>query len=107
MVVVAEEEDEGQEQGKVLAELPALMGRQNDEVGALLAEYNDVVRKEFGRARYIYHDIDTGNEKPIRTCPYRLAPAWRNQLREEVRVLQESGPVVPSTSPLSSPKVPV
>ena len=41
MVVVAEEEDEGQEQGKVLAELPALMGRQNDEVGALLAEYND------------------------------------------------------------------
>ena len=107
MVVVAEEEDEGQEQGKVLAELPALMGRQNDEVGALLAEYNDVVRQEVGRARDICHEIDTGNEKPIRTCPYRLAPAWRDQLREEIRVLQESGTVVPSTSPWSSPMVPV
>ena len=107
MVVVAEEEDEGQEQGKLLAELPALMGRQNDEVGALLAECNDVVRQEVGRARDICHEIDTGNEKPIRTCPYRLAPAWRDQLREEVRVLQESGRVVPSTSPWSSPMVPV
>ena len=37
MVVVAEEEDEVQEQGKVLAELPALAGRQVDEVGGLLA----------------------------------------------------------------------
>ena len=77
MVVVAEEEDEGQERGKVLAELPALAGRQIDKVGGLLAEYNDVVRQEVGRARDICHEIDTGNEKPIRTCPYRLAPAWR------------------------------
>ena len=107
MVVVAEEEDGSQEQGKALAELPALMGRQNDEVGALLAEYNDVVRQEVGRARDICHEIDTGNEKPIRTFPYRLAPAWRDQLREEVRVLQGSGTVVPSTSPWSSPMVPV
>ena len=107
MVVVAEEEDEGLEQGKVLAELPALMGRQNDEVGALLSEYNDVVRQKVGRARDICHEIDTGNEKPIRTCPYRLAPAWRDQLRDEVRVLQESGTVVPPTSPWSSPMVPV
>ena len=38
-VVVAEKEDEGQDQGKALAELPALTGRQNDEVGALQAEY--------------------------------------------------------------------
>ena len=103
MVVVAEEEDEGQEQGKVLAELPALTGRQNDEVGALLAEYNNVVRQEVGRAMDICHEIDTGNEKPIRTCPYRLAPAWREQLREEVRVLQESGTVMPSTSPCPHP----
>ena len=92
---------------KVLAELPALTGRQNDEVGALLAEYNDVVRQEVGRARDICHAIDTGNEKPIRTCLYRLAPAWRDQLSEEARVLQESGTGVPSTSPWSSPMVPV
>ena len=107
MVVVAEEEDEGQEQGKVLEELPALTGRQNDEVGSLIAEYNDVVRKEVGRARDICHKIDTGNEKSIRTCPYRSAPAWRDQLREEVRVLQESSTVVQSPSPWSSHMVPV
>ncbi len=76
-------------------------------MGALLAEYNDVSRQKVGRARDICHEIDTGNEKPIRTCPYRLALAWRDQLREEVQVLQESGTVVPSTSPWSSPMVPV
>ena len=107
MLIVDEEEDEGQGKCKVLAELPALMGRQNDEVRDLLAEYNDVVRQEVGRARDICHEIDTGNEKPIRSCPYRLVPAWRDQLREEVRVLQESGTVVPSTSPWSSPMVQV
>ena len=37
MVIVAEEENEGQEQNKVLAELPVLTGRQNGE--ALPDEY--------------------------------------------------------------------
>ena len=32
MVIVAEEEDEGQEQGKLLTELPTMTGWQNGEV---------------------------------------------------------------------------
>ena len=88
--------------------MPALTGRQNGEVKALLDKYNDIIRLEVDRARDTDHEIDTGNEKPIiRACPYRLAQAWRNQLRDEARVLQEAGTVVPSTSPWSSPMVTV
>ena len=53
------------------------------------------------------HPIDTANQAPIRTPPYRLAPAWRDQLRGEIRTLLEADIIKPSLSPWSSPMVPV
>ena len=53
------------------------------------------------------HPINTGEQAPIRSAPHRLAPAWRDKLKEEVRTLLETGIVKPSLSPWSSPMVPV
>ena len=51
--------------------------------------------------------IDTANQAPSMSVPYRLAPAWRDQLREEVRTLLEADIIKPSHSPWSSSMVPV
>lgn len=51
--------------------------------------------------------VSTTSQAPIRSTPYRLAPAWREQLREEIRTLLEADILKPSHSPWSSPMVPI
>ena len=55
----------------------------------------------------VEHCIDTGDARPIRSIPYRLCPAWREQVRAELRELSEGGVTETSTSPWSSPIVPI
>ncbi len=49
------------------------------------------------------HGIDTGEHTPIRSVPYRLAPAWKEQLRLKVLFLLQQGIARPSLSPWSKP----
>ena len=73
----------------------------------LLDEYDDVVCQKIGTVEGTAHNIETGEHGSVRSAPYRLAPAWRDQLREEVRTLHEQGILKTSLSSWSSPMVPV
>ena len=55
----------------------------------------------------LVHDINTEGHDPSWTHPHRIAPVWREPLKEEVKSLLEKGIVRPSNSPWSSPVVPV
>jgi len=108
-VVVADEED-GENVGpsrNIALAKPDLTPSQQDQLQALLAEYQDVVCSQIGHMQGTEHSIDTGDQQPIRSMPYRLAPAWREQLKEEIRSLLDAGILKPSNSPWSSPMVPV
>ena len=49
----------------------------------------------------------TRESKPSRSVPYRIAPSWRAELKEEIQSLVRDGILVPSKSPWSFPMVPV
>ena len=107
-VVVADEESESLDTpGRVALSKPQLTSAQDKQMESLLNKYTDVICSEVGVVPTAKHLIDTGNQTPIRSVPYRLAPAWRDQLRREICTLLESGIIKPSTSPWSSPMVPV
>ena len=55
----------------------------------------------------VKHRVETGETKPTRVPPHRLATYWRDQLREEIKDLVEKGILRHSKSPWSSPMVPV
>ena len=42
----------------------------------------------------------------MKTAPYHLAPAWKDQLQAEVKEFAKAGIIRPSTSPWSSPIIP-
>lgn len=60
-----------------------------------------------GRVDFLRHAINTKDSPPLKTAPYRLAPAWKDQLKAEVKDLAEAGIIQSSTSPWSSPIIPV
>ena len=72
-----------------------------------MLEQGEVVCTKLGRATDNCHTINTGMSQPLRTCPYRLAPAWKDQLREEVHTLVEAGTLKLFLSPWSCPMVQV
>ena len=49
------------------------------------------------------HKIDTGEHQSIHTPPYRLSPAWHQQ----VKTLLQGGTIEHCTGPWSSPMVPI
>ena len=96
----------------------------DEEVGTrLLGKYEDFdeeevvqgLREEFpevfsdlpGRTNACKLTIDTGEEAPRRSHPYRVPNRLKEGVRAEVEKLVEMGIVVPSTSPWASPVVPV
>ena len=86
-VVVADEESESLDiPGRVALTKPQLTSAQDKQIGFLLNKYTDVIMicSEVGMVLTTKHWIDTGNQTPIRSVPYRLAPAWRDQLRREI-----------------------
>ena len=51
--------------------------------------------------------INTEAHDPVWRPPHRIAPVWREPLKDEVRSWLERGIIRPSNSPWSSPVVPV
>ncbi|XP_068240406.1 uncharacterized protein [Palaemon carinicauda] len=58
-----------------------------------------------GRKNVLYHDVDVGDAKPIKQCPYRLNPVKKKIVQEEVRYMLDHDLIKPSCSPWSSPVV--
>ena len=57
------------------------------------------------RNQCIQHRVKPTDDTPIRCKPYPLLYAMREEVRNEVVSMQETGVVIPSTSPYASPIV--
>ena len=84
-VVVADESERTTDPvGKVKMGVPVLSNIQQTQLQEIKDEFPDVVTKELGMAKHGVHEIDTGESKPIRLIPYRIAPGWRAELKDEI-----------------------
>ena len=104
-VVVAEEDEDEHTTGPGPSDSNLDM-EQKAELDTLLNSFSDVINTTPGRASLVEHVINTSNSPPLRTAPYRLAPAWKDQLQAEIHDLLAAGIIRPSLSPWSSPIIP-
>ena len=68
---------------------------------------NLVMQSQLGSVKGKAYVILTDGFPPVRSVPYRIAPGWRQDLKEEIQQLVREGILVPSKSARSSPMVPV
>ena len=96
-----EETDKEKERNDELTE------SQKKQLDKLLQKHSKVLSTTPGRTTLLQHTIDTGDSRPIRCVPYRIAHAWIDKLKMEIETLLKQGIIEHSTSPWSSPVLPV
>ena len=75
---------------------------------SLINEYRDnfaTSPEELGRTGLVTHNIDTGDQPPIRQRPYRVSHQQRTIIEEHVTDMLNRGIIQPSVSPCASPVV--
>ena len=80
---------------------------QRAEIEQLLTEFSDRLDGSLGEGVGLSHEIDTGDHVPVWSHPHRIAPAWKQPLKDGDQSWLEQGSTNPSSSPWSSPVVPV
>ena len=83
-----------------------LDGPQLTQLTALIAEYRDIFAlkpEELGRTGLVQHRIDTGDNPPVRQCPYRVSDTQCGIIEEHVDDILNRGIIQPRTSPWASP----
>ena len=105
-VIVADEEEELHETRDTNPS-KTLSSQQTKELEQLSLEYKDRLNGELGEGVGLEHAINTATDNPVWTPPHRIAPAWKEPLREEIKTLLKQGIIRPSNSPWSSPVFPV
>ncbi|XP_066940971.1 uncharacterized protein [Macrobrachium rosenbergii] len=94
---------------EILNNLPFKFQHLNEEKSSslikLINKYKDLFKDTPGRTTILEHDVDIGEAKPIKQCPYRPNPTKRDIVKEEVKYMLENDLIVPSCSPWSSPVV--
>ena len=78
---------------------------QQQEITALLTEFQDVLTDLPGTTLLCEHDIKLTSNDPIRRRPYALPHALQDTVKKEVEAMLKMGVVEPSTSPYASPIV--
>ncbi len=79
---------------------------QKDKLIKLKTKYQEQLGNgSLGLAKGVSHVIDTGDHPPIKQRYYPTSPAMSKIMNQELDKLLESGVVVPSRSPWSSPVV--
>ena len=76
------------------------------ELMKLLREYRDIFAfemSELGKTHLVKHVIDTQTVQPIKQRPYRVSPAQRKAIEEEVNKMLQNDVIKHSTSPWASP----
>ena len=107
-VVVAEKSKGTTEPiGKVKMSGPVLSIVQKAQLQAILDQLSDVVTIELGSVKGEAHVILTDDSPPVRSVPYRIAPGWRQDVKEEIQPLVREDILVPNKSAWSLPMVPV
>ena len=71
----------------------------------MIAQHPEITRKKHGRVKGFCHQIRTGDQLPIHQRPYRISPAYGEQVTKELQEMLEEGVIEPSTSEWSSPIV--
>ena len=78
---------------------------QQQEIKRALQCYPEIIRGQLGLTRSIEHRIVTGENRALRQRPYRIPPALKTAVTEELKTLLDQGLVEESTSEWSSPLV--
>ncbi|XP_063875862.1 uncharacterized protein LOC135108633 [Scylla paramamosain] len=82
-----------------------LSGEQVDEVKEVLTLYADVFSQgdnDLGRTSLVKHRIHTGDSRPVKLPPRRIAPARRLEVEKAVEELRAQGIIEKSASPWSA-----
>ena len=79
--------------------------RQKAGIQRLIAQHPKITKKKHGQVKGFCHQIRTGDQLPIHQRPYRISPAYREQVTKELQEMLEEGVIEPSTSEWSSPIV--
>ena len=95
MVVAEESEGTTEPIGKVKMSDPVLSIVQKAQLQAILDEFSDVITIELGSVKGEVHVILTDGSPPVRSVPYRIAPGWRQDLKEEIQQLVREGALYP------------
>ena len=53
---------------------------QSTQLDDVLQKWAVVLSADPGRVSIVNHALNTGSASPVRVAPYRVAPAWREQL---------------------------
>ena len=60
---------------------------QQGELNRIFNELDEVVTEKLGQTSAACHVIDTGQSSPVQSYPYRIAPAWKEELHGEIKQL--------------------
>ncbi|MEL7181406.1 MAG: reverse transcriptase domain-containing protein, partial [Pseudomonadota bacterium] len=86
----------------------AIAGPAKDTLEDIVRDFRDVfaVRdSELGATNQVYHHINTGDSRPIKLPPHRVAPGKLPDVKAEVQDMLQRGIIQPSNSPYSAPIV--
>jgi len=84
---------------------PELTSKQNETLIDLLCQFPALYAtedKDCGRTTLVEHQIDTGNNHPVRKFSFRTSPAEKEIITKEVQTLESKGVIEKSTSPWST-----
>ena len=66
--------------GRVSLGQPGMSEAQQVELDNVLTAFHDVICDKLGQASGVAHTIETGQSAPVQAYPYRIAPAWKDEL---------------------------
>ncbi|KAK7918866.1 hypothetical protein WMY93_010150 [Mugilogobius chulae] len=76
---------------------------QRTDILALICSHLSLFSDVPSRTHVLHHDIDVGDNAPIKQHPYRVNPDKRQRLQSQVDYMTSHGIAEPSSSPWSSP----
>lgn len=83
--------------------LQHLTGDQKNELSDLIKEYSCLFPDVPSKTDVAFHDVDTGDSRPIKQHPYRVNPVKRELLSAEVKYMMQNEIIECSHSQWSSP----
>ena len=78
---------------------------QRKELSDLILSFPSIFKDSPGRINLLYHDVEVGDNKPIKQYPYRINPTKAKIITDEVDYMLTNKLIKPSFSPWSSPVV--
>ena len=82
-----------------------LAEEQLSNIQELVSNYDDVLTNKPGCTNLAHHHINLSTREPIRTRPYQVPYALREELNDEIDEMMNLGIIRESKSPYASPVV--